>query len=444
MIILLETVQSKIFLFLIAVVLCAGCVQPIQPFSHVAPGKWRGVLVLDSEKQILPGIESRKNMGQQLYESNELFQLPFNFDVVNEGDEWYVVILNGTERIELKQVSIGKDKTTAHDTIRIDFPVYDSHISAIVREDIMQGYWVVHAKDNYRVPFIGYHGVKQRFWQPILKDKKVNADFSGKWKVEFSDDNSSYPAIAQIKQNGDHVSATFVTETGDYRFLEGIVFEDELWLSVFDGAHAFLFQGKMKLDGSIDGVFRSGKHYESTWTASRDETFQLINPDSLSRATADHIDLKLTNQDGQLKSVIDQNHDGISIIQILGTWCPNCKDESEFLINYLKNNPDKNIKVSAIAFERYRDEAKALRQIKSFRKNMNIPYDVFYGGYASKKEASELLPMIDKVISYPTMVITDKKGQIRKVHTGFYGPATEEYDTFVKEFDAFINNLNAE
>lgn len=53
--------------------------------------------------------------------------------------------------------------------------------------------------------------------------------------------------------------------------------------------------------------------------------------------------------------------------------------------------------------------------------------------------------MLDHILSYPTTIFIDKKGKVRKIHTGFNGPATgEKYEKFSKEFDAFIAKLNAE
>jgi hypothetical protein len=48
-------------------------------------------------------------------------------------------------------------------------------------------------------------------------------------------------------------------------------------------------------------------------------------------------------------------------------------------------------------------------------------------------------------MSFPTTLIIDKKGSIRKIHTGFNGPATGKYYTdFKKEMSVFINQLLAE
>jgi len=55
------------------------------------------------------------------------------------------------------------------------------------------------------------------------------------------------------------------------------------------------------------------------------------------------------------------------------------------------------------------------------------------------------LPQIKKISAFPTSIFIDKKGKIRKIDSGFNGPATGEYYTkFKKEFEQFVEKLLAE
>ena len=50
--------------------------------------------------------------------------------------------------------------------------------------------------------------------------------------------------------------------------------------------------------------------------------------------------------------------------------------------------------------------------------------------------------MLNHVLSYPTTLYIDKQGKVRKIHTGFNGPATgEKYEEFKQEFNTVIDNL---
>ena len=50
--------------------------------------------------------------------------------------------------------------------------------------------------------------------------------------------------------------------------------------------------------------------------------------------------------------------------------------------------------------------------------------------------------MLNKVMGFPTTIIIDKKGVVRKIHTGFSGPGTGVYyEKYIAGFENFINKL---
>lgn len=76
------------------------------------------------------------------------------------------------------------------------------------------------------------------------------------------------------------------------------------------------------------------------------------------------------------------------------------------------------------------------------RVGIKYPILLAQTGTNSKTKAGEKLPMLNHVLSYPTTIFIDKEGQVRKIHTGFNGPATgEKYKAFQKEFNDFVNLL---
>jgi peroxiredoxin len=128
----------------------------------------------------------------------------------------------------------------------------------------------------------------------------------------------------------------------------------------------------------------------------------------------------------------------------MGTWCPNCLDESKYLANYYKNNKDKEFEIIGLAFEYTKTEDKAFENIERLKSRIDIEYPVLLAQYgsASKVSAQEKLPMLNHVLSYPTTIFIDKTGTVRKIHTGFNGPATgDKYTEFIGEFESFVNGL---
>jgi len=424
-------------LFFISLIV-SSCVEPInKSYTKIPPGIWRGVLVLDNDPVVIdPDVEF-------VEKTDFSGELPFNFEVKYTSEEdFYLEIYNADEKIKVDEIIYGRDKATAKDTLEIRFTDFDTYLSAIYEDDVMEGYWHVNYKEGYSIPFKAYFGQAHRF--TTLKKKPI-ADLSGKWDVKFeAGTEDEYPAIGEFVQNGNHITGTFLTETGDYRFLEGTIQNNKFSLSTFDAAHAFLFEGKIMEDGSLLGSFRSGKHYTSTWTATKNDNATIGDAFELTTSTIgdDKFDFTFNNLEGQPTSLSDPAFDDkIKLVKITGTWCPNCKDESLFLMDYLKNNPSDDIEVIEVAFEKYKDEAKALSMLKRYKNKLNLPFTVLHGGYANKTATSEKFPQITKVLSYPTLIFVDKENRIRNVHTGFAGPATSGYKAFTDKFNLLIKEM---
>ena len=211
-----------------------SCIEQPNSYSELPPGQWRGILKLTDPDVVTPVTdESSESL-------KDYFELPFNFEVSYEDEQMKVYLLNGKERIEVERVSLGRDPRTAKDTLQLDFTAFDTHIDGFYEENFIEGRWYVHYKEGYSIPLIAYYGQNHRF---DTKGSKEAYDFGGKWQVEFEyDSDDSYPAIAVIEQEGTSLTATFETETGDYRYLEGNAFGNKLRLSVFDGLTCFFVQ----------------------------------------------------------------------------------------------------------------------------------------------------------------------------------------------------------
>jgi thiol-disulfide isomerase/thioredoxin len=232
-------------------------------------------------------------------------------------------------------------------------------------------------------------------------------------------------AVGEFVQNNAEVTGTFLTPLGDYRFLEGIIDGDELLLSTFDGSHAFLFTATINGDKMTNGKFYSGFSSVDTWVANKDNQATLPSAYSLN---------SLTDETFKNKVVI---------IQMFGSWCPNCMDETAYLSKFYDKYHDKGLEIVGLAYERSKDFERSKKNIERLKNRFNIKYDLLITGFTNDKAAAaNSLPMLNRVIAFPTMIIIDKKGDVRKIHTGFSGPGTgKHYIEFVNEFEKLINDL---
>jgi thiol-disulfide isomerase/thioredoxin len=269
-------------------------------------------------------------------------------------------------------------------------------------------------------------------------------DISGRWETDFSrGTEDSSKAIGVFKQRKNHLEGTFLTPTGDYRFLEGSVDGKNLTLSCFDGSHAFLFKGEINGNESLIGTFWSGLHWSEPWTARRNESFELPNPDSLTFLKQGYKKLEFSFPDleGKKVSLADEKFKNkVVIVQIMGSWCPNCMDETVFLSNLYNKKNKKDLEIIGLAFEKIPERAH--QNLLRLKDKFKVNYPILLAGPSDKKEAAKALPALNHIMSFPTTIFIDKKGIVRKIHTGFSGPATgSEYDKFKEEFNLFVDKL---
>ncbi len=361
--------------------------------------------------------------------------LPFNFEVTSRDA---LKIFNADEAIMVTDINY------SNDTIVFKAPVFEGYIEAVLKNGTLKGNFIKESLDRV-VPFTARFGEETRF---ELQNQTANADVSGNWETVFSPNNEADRYIAKgiFRQEGQSVTGTFRTTTGDYRYLEGVMDGDTMKLSTFDGAHAFLFTAKVT-DSTMNGMFYSGNHWEEPFVAKRNASYELPDANDLTFLNEGYDTLEFTFPDAEGNQVSlsdDRFKNKVVVVQIMGTWCPNCLDESKYYSEFYDTNAEKDIEFVALAFEYAKTEEKAFQSIKRLKDGIGIQYPILLAQYgtSSKTEAQEKLPMLNHVLSYPTSIFIDKKGKVRKIHTGFNGPATgEKFVEFQEEFTTFISEL---
>ena len=68
--------------------------------------------------------------------------------------------------------------------------------------------------------------------------------------------------------------------------------------------------------------------------------------------------------------------------------------------------------------------------IQTYKDEFGIPYEILHAGHSKKSEAAKSLPMLNHILSFPTMIFIDRENKVRRIHTGFSGPATSVYKDF--------------
>lgn len=347
-------------------------------------------------------------------------RLPFFIEFIKVNDSIKAAIYNAGETI------VHDDIFWRNDSLVISSPYFNSSIIAVMDENKMSGYWIDSSRGfDYKLTFEAKYNLPHRFSFSDMPNDGVD----GIWQTVFSPGTEdAYPAIGIFGTDENSTSGTFLTETGDYRFLEGGFGNDTLKLSAFDGSHAFLFQAALQND-TLKGWFYSGSHHKEPFIAWRNDSARLQDPYTLTKLNSRDEKVKFTAKDldGNVIAYPSNRFEGKPlVIQVMGSWCPNCLDESVFLTSKYDEIRLMGIEIVGIAFERLSFE-QAIPVLSKLKKNLNIPYSIFYAGMASKSGAKEVLPFLESIKSYPTLIFVKPNGEIFKIHTGFYGPGTGSY-----------------
>lgn len=365
---------------------------------------------------------------------NDSVVLPFTFKVL---DATHLEIYNAEEIIKVDEI------TYKQDSIFIKTPVFQGYLAAkLAEKNRLIGNFI--KPDLNRVVSFTAEKKETRF----TTNKKPESEVTGNWETIFSPESEEGKYIAKgvFKQTGSKVTGTFLTTTGDYRYLEGVVDGDQMKLSTFDGAHAFLFTATVK-DSTMIGAFYSGNHWVEPFVAKRNDAYELPDANGLTflKEGYDKMAFSFLDASNNMVSLEDTRFkDKVVLVQIMGTWCPNCLDESKYYAEYYKANKDNGLEIVALAFEYVKTKEAAFKNINRLQERIGIEYPILLAqtGTSNKSKAQEKLPMLNHVLSYPTTIFIDKKGVVRKIHTGFNGPATgEKFITFKKDFETFVGGL---
>jgi thiol-disulfide isomerase/thioredoxin len=348
-------------------------------------------------------------------------KIPFLIEFEPGKRQWNAVLINGKEQIILDEIKATDKKWiiplgTYSTTLELNF---------LSRTDV-KGEFIAPGKPP--VPVIGSFGGYRRFPRP-KKDPSIT--LSGKWSTVLVDDQGGKTeAIALFEQTGQTLNATILTPSGDYRYMDGYVEGDEFKVAGFDGVFHFLFEGKLA-GKKLSGQLISRKL--TTFTAELNPKAEL--PSALEHTKAGEIQFKFKDTTGKEISLSDPRFQNKPVIlQIFGSWCPNCIDETAFLNDWYKKTGGQKVELISLAFERLDSEASALKQLQRFVKKRDVAYPMLLAGSTDQEKPMDKIPTLTGFMAFPTTIFLNEKHQVKKIHAGFMGPGTGVYYSQFQQF----------
>ena len=363
----------------------------------------------------------------------------FNFRLQQEGHKKVMYITNGSEQIKVENIVFTKD------SVFLQMPVFESSFKAKVDMNTWRGVWMKGTTGVIQVVSFTAEKQKARF----IASEPAKYNITGRWAVNFSSDNQEKPtSLAEFVQKGNRLTGTFLTATGDYRYQEGIVTGNKFMLSGFDGAHAMLFIGTLSNGRNIvNATYYSGAKYKESWTATKDANAKVSTDPAAMYLKPGEEKLNFTFPDlsGKMVSINDERfRNKVVIVQLMGSWCPNCMDETAFLSNYYNRNKNRGVEVVSLAYEYSTDFNRSATSLQKFQKRFNVTYPMLITGVTVKDSmrTEKTLPQVTGIKVFPSSIILDKKGKVRFFETDFFGQGTgQHFITYTKKFNNIIDRL---
>ncbi|MGB7759983.1 MAG: TlpA disulfide reductase family protein, partial [Bryobacteraceae bacterium] len=287
-----------------------------------------------------------------------------------------------------------------------------------------------------------------------------------------------------VQQNGPEVAASILRVDGDTGAYSG-TYKDGKWaLSHFDGGRPGVIVVSLTRDGTLEIVQtgalarrraapvganqatvrrvavrpaateseepESGR-YSPTLIAYRPDVAKakgLPEPDNFDTHTTirdpnEKFTFNFPDANGNLVSNEDPRFKGKAVLAIVtGTWCPNCHDEAQFLVQLDKKYRDKGLAIVALDFEEPEQQG-TLERERAFVEHYGVKYTYLIAG--APAQMWEKIPQAVNLNSWPTTIFIGRDGLVKGTHTGFASPASGDFNRQLKEeFTARIEKLLAE
>jgi len=366
-----------------------------------------------------------------LHREDHLYAVPIVFKV-GAGN---ITFINEDESIAVN------DLQWQGDSLFFDMPVFESSFRLKSNgNNQLKGIWIKGVSSGVQVWQVeaSLAGDSLRF------GKGGNADaIDGKWAIAFTRaSGSKRNAVGEFSVNHNMIKGTIRTPSGDYRYLDGIVRNDSVYLGTFDGSHAFLLMAKRDADNTLSsGVFYTGAFPAETFTAVKDDNASLPAHDLASAVGEKAIILDFCFRDLQGNEVCladEKFRNKAIVLQLMGSWCPNCMDETKWLSEWYRTKPE-DVEVISLAYELSEDFDRSVKSVQKFRDKFNVPYTMLITGarVSDAQKTAKTLQGLPEISLFPTTIFLNNQKKVMAIHPGFYGPAAPEaHAAFIEDFMA--------
>lgn len=360
---------------------------------------------------------------------------PLRFTLeVSHSTVWSAQICNGRKCEAAFPVQVTGDSVT------FDIADFAATITARLHGDSLTGmYRNVGSRGPRAIPFRAARGRWEREQAPAV--------LTGSWDATLTADGRASPRIFLFDNGAAGFRGAVVSNSGDYGEFSGAVLGDSIALFRFDGSFVYMLTGRLEGD-TLRGTFHAGLRTQTPFVAVRSSGApHLSEPTAMTGAdTTAPFRFAFRDVEGRLVTSSDARFRGKAVlIDVFGTWCTTCHEAAPILSRFYREYRDRGLEIVGFAYEVTGDTAVDGALVRRYRDKIGVPFPLLLAGVSTVASASETLPQLSGFSSFPTTIFLGRDGRVRRVHAGFYGPATGVMHTRqVENFRAMIEQLLAE
>jgi thiol-disulfide isomerase/thioredoxin len=251
---------------------------------------------------------------------------------------------------------------------------------------------------------------------------------TGNFQVVFEDQTpTEATTVASIWKKGPvSYEGTLIAPDGDYGLLEGTPTDDGIQLHRFTGWQAIAIE--LKPDGNYwFGRYHAAQNDKPLLFKLRPQAQSaLAEKQTVMKNAAAPFAFACTSLTGETVRNTDDRFKGKALaVDIMGTWCHNCMDESPVLEELHEQYGKDGFEVVGLSFEIKDDAELGRKNLTLYRDRYKLTYPLLYCGSVDDANLDkQLKSQLEDFFAFPTTLFIDKKGKVQTVHSGFQGPGT--------------------
>ncbi len=270
--------------------------------------------------------------------------------------------------------------------------------------------------------------------QAAIKAAATKApNIAGEWRIPVNSPKGEKAWRFIVQQRNGQTYATILRIDGDTGTLNGPWDGTKFALSRFAGERPGLIEATPQRDGSLNLiVFDQGgrAEYRALRAAAADKQGADAPSDPVRFTTVANKNEPFrfggVDLNGKAVNQSDPRFKGkVVLVNITGSWCPNCHDEAPFLASLDEKYRSRGLQIVGLDFEQP-EQLATLGRLKAFIGRYKLRYTYLVAG--EPKEVREKLPQAVNLNAWPTSFFLGRDGKVRSVHVGFPSRGSAQFD----------------